>query len=110
MRTGSDTRVAAAHSFARKRPWLEMNPTRKIGAVAETVAVRLTANMNSFQLKMKQMRLVAAIPGIAIGATIEASTRTIPAPSTCAASRISLGTSARNDRIIQTAIGRFIEV
>ena len=72
--------------------------------------MRFTANMNSFQLKMKQIRLVAAIPGAAIGATTETRVRISPAPSTCAASRIASGTSARNDCIIQTAIGRFIEV
>src|SRR4029079_1604753 len=110
MRTGSDTRVAAAQSLPRNRPWLEMKPTRKIGAVEARTAVRLTANMNSFQLKMKQIRLVAASPGAATGATTLHRVRSRPAPSTSAASRISLGTSARNERIIHTAMGRFIEV
>ncbi len=87
-----------------------MNPTRKIGAVEARTAVRLTANMNSFQLKMKQIRLVAASPGMAMGAMMDSRVRMNPAPSTCAASRISKGTSARNERIIHTAIGRFIEV
>src|SRR3954451_24499228 len=110
MSTGRDTRVAAAQSLARDRPWLLMKPTRKIGAVEARVAVRFTANMNSFQLKMKQIKLVAARPGALIGATMLISVRVSPAPSTWAASRISLGTSARNDCIIHTAIGRFIEV
>ena len=102
--------MAAAHSLARNRPWLEMNPTRKIGDVAAATEVRLTANMNSFQLKMKQIRLVAAIPGAAIGVTTDHRMRTSPAPSMRAASRIATGTSARKERIIHTAIGRFIEV
>ena len=44
------------------------------------------------------------------GATIARSVRVRPAPSTEAASSISTGTSARKERIIHTAIGRFIEV
>ena len=59
---------------------------------------------------MKQISEVAAIPGATTGSTTERSVRVSPAPSTAAASSISTGTSARNDRIIQTAIGRFIEV
>ncbi len=59
---------------------------------------------------MKQIRETAAIPGATTGAMISRSMRISPAPSTWAASRISTGTSARKDRIIQTAIGRFIAV
>ena len=70
MSTGSDTSVAAAHSRARNRPSFVMNPTRKTGAVLARVAVRFTANMNSFQLKMKQISAVAAMPGIAATALI----------------------------------------
>src|SRR3954451_9318284 len=105
MSTGRDTRVAAAQSLARKRPWLEMKPTRKIGAVDARAAVRFTANMNSFQLKMKQIRLVAGSPGARSGAPMLISVRVSRAPSTGPHSRISLGTSARNDGIIQIAIG-----
>ena len=68
------------------------------------------AKSSSFQLKMKQISAVAAMPGMTTGAMIERSVRIRPAPSIWAASSISTGTSARKDRIIQTAIGRFIEV
>ena len=44
------------------------------------------------------------------GATTSLSVRVNEAPSTAAASSISTGTSARNERSIQIAIGRFIEV
>ena len=67
MSTGRETSVAAAHSLARNRPSAEMKPTRKIGAVAALVAVRLTAKKNSFQAKMKQISAVAARPGATIG-------------------------------------------
>lgn len=42
--------------------------------------------------------------------TIESRVRVVPAPSTFTASKISLGTLARNDLSVHTAIGRFIEV
>ena len=60
--------------------------------------------------KMKQMSAVAASPGLMIGMIIERSWRGTPAPSTCAASMISAGTSSRNERSIQTAMGRFSDV
>ena len=44
------------------------------------------------------------------GAITERRVRVSPAPSTDAASSISTGTSERKERIIHTAIGRFIEV
>ena len=59
---------------------------------------------------MKQISEVAAMPGIAIGATIRRRIVIVLAPSIGAASMIAGGTSARNERIIHTAIGRFIEV
>ena len=68
------------------------------------------AKSSSFQLKMKQISAVAAMPGAAIGATTRVRMVGSLAPSTCAASMIETGTSARKDCIIQTAIGRFIEV
>ena len=69
------------------------------------------ANSSSFQLKMKQISAVAAMPGMATGATTRSSTvGSARRRRSAAASSISTGTSARNDRIIHTAIGRFIEV
>ena len=87
-----------------------MKPTRNTGAVPAWVAVRLSAKRNSFQLKMKQMSAVAAMPGTATGPMIRNRMVNSLAPSTWAASMISRGTSCRNERIIHTAIGRFIEV
>ncbi len=58
---------------------------------------------------MKEIRPVAAIPGRARGATIRSRVVGSPAPSIAAASRISTGISARKERIIHTAIGRFID-
>ena len=68
------------------------------------------ANSSSFQLKMKQISDVAAMPGSTIGMTIVRSVRVSEQPSMDAASSTSAGTSARNERIIHTAIGRFIDV
>jgi hypothetical protein len=103
-------REPGAHSWARNRPSLVMNPVRNTGDVLATVEVITRANMSSFQAKMKQISDVAAIPGAATGMMIRRSTVRSRAPSSSAASMISRGTSARNERIIQTAIGRFIEV
>ena len=57
-----------------------------------------------------QISAVAAMPGEMIGSTTSRSERQSDAPSMLAASRSSLGTSRKNDRIIHTAIGRFIAV
>ena len=59
---------------------------------------------------MKQISAVAAIPGEMIGTMMLRSVRIRPAPSIAAASKSSTGMSARKDRIIQTAIGRFMAV
>ena len=74
------------------------------------MAVSTRAKSNSFQLKMKQISAVAAMPGSTTGAITDRSVRLSDAPSIDAASSISTGTSDRNERIIHTAIGRFIEV
>ena len=68
------------------------------------------ASSSSFQQKMKQISAVEAIPGMAIGATTLRRVLISPAPSSEAASNSAGGMSARKDRIIQTAIGRFIAV
>ena len=59
---------------------------------------------------MKQISAVAAMPGEMIGTMMLRSVRIRPAPSMAAASNSSTGMSARKDRIIQTAMGRFIAV
>ena len=53
---------------------------------------------------------MAAMPGSTIGTTTVRRVRARLHPSMDAASSTSTGTSARKDRIIHTAIGRFIEV
>ena len=59
---------------------------------------------------MKQINAVATKPGETIGRMIFRIEVIRPAPSTSPASSTERGTSSRNDRIIQTASGRFIEV
>src|SRR5256886_12566662 len=59
---------------------------------------------------MKQINAVAAMPGGAAGTITRRRMVGSRAPSIAAASRIATGTSARNECIIHTAIGRFIEV
>src|SRR5215471_7740700 len=108
--TGSVAIVAAAHSWAKYRPSEEMKPTRNTGTVAAWVAVRFTAKKNSFQEKMQQISAVAARPGATTGRITSVTVRRSGAPSISAASSSSPGTSRKNDRIIHTAIGRFIAV
>src|SRR5207302_1167877 len=69
MRTGREMTVAAAHTLARNSPWLVTKPVRKTGAVPATTPVSTLANSSSFQLKMKQISAVAAMPGATTGAT-----------------------------------------
>ena len=90
--------------------WLVTKPVRNTGAVCDTTPVSTRANSISFQLKMKQISAVAAMPGDVSGMMTRRKMVARPAPSIAAASSVSTGTSARNDRIIHTAIGRFIEV
>ncbi len=97
-------------SWARNRPWLVTNPVRNTGAVCAAIAVSTWARRSSFQAKMKQISAVAAMPGAATGAITCRMVLGRLAPSIDAASMISTGTSARNDRNIHTAIGRFIAV
>src|SRR5205807_9971774 len=106
--TGTEITVAAAHTLARNRPWLVTNPVRNTGVVCATTLVSTRANNISFQEKMKQISEVAATPGNAMGRITRRSKVGSEAPSIAAASTISTGISARNDRIIHTAIGRFI--
>src|SRR4051794_28198812 len=73
-------------------------------------AVRLTARKNSFQAKITQISAVAAMPGETSGRITSRTDRHRLAPSRLAASRSSPGTSRKKDRIIQTAIGRVIDV
>src|SRR6202046_955133 len=108
--TGRVAIVAAAASWAKYRPSDEMNPTRNTGTVAAWVAVRFTAKKNSFQEKMQQISAVAARPGATTGKIPSVTVRRSGAPSISAASSSSPGTSRKNDRIIHTAIGRFIAV
>ena len=87
-----------------------MKPTRNTGIVWALTAVRFTAKKNSFQAKITQISAVAAMPGETSGRITSRTDRHRLAPSRLAASSSSPGTSRKNDRIIQTAIGRFIDV
>ena len=69
-----------------------------------------TAKKNSFQAKMEQISAVAAMPGATTGRMTSVIVRRSGAPSICAASSSSPGTSRKNERIIHTAIGRFMAV
>ena len=80
------------------------------GTVAALVAVRLTAKKNSFQAKIAPMKIVAVSPGATIGKMMRVICVHTSAPSTWAAWSTSGGTSSKNERSIQIAIGRFIAV
>src|SRR5262249_49615946 len=108
--TGSAAIVAAAHSLAQYRPSPAMKPTRNTGMVWACTAVRFTAKKKSFQAKITQISAVAAIPGDTSGKMTSRTARQVLAPSRLAASSNSPGTSRKNDRIIHTATGRFIEL
>src|SRR6202035_5861154 len=102
--------VPAAASLAQNRPSDVTKPIMNMGTVAALVAVRLTAKKNSFQAKIIPMNMVAVRPGATIGRMILVIWVKTSAPSTCAAWSTSGGTSSKNDRNIQMAIGRFIAV
>src|ERR1700754_4081383 len=102
--------VAAADSRAQNAPSLVMKPTRYTGTVCARTAVSVTARKNSFQEKITQISAVAATPGAIIGSSTARASPHSDAPSTRAASSTSVGTSLMNERSIQTAIGRLIDV
>src|SRR5918999_4182035 len=102
--------VAAADSRAQNAPSLVMKPTRYTGTVCSRTAVSVTARKNSFQAKITQIRAVAAMPGAIIGSITLVDSCHRLAPSTRDASSTSVGTSLMNERSIQTAIGRLIDV
>src|SRR5207245_4616401 len=104
--TGATARVDAADIFAKNRPSLVWKLEMKTGSVPELALVRLTARRNSFQLKISERSAVAARPGAVSGRAIRVMIRRKTAPSKSEASRISLGMSAENGRIIQIKRGR----
>src|SRR4029450_13805766 len=104
--TGAIAIVEAADIFAQKRPSLVWKLEMKTGSVPEWALVRFTANRNSFQAKMTERSTVAASPGAVNGSTTRVMIRKNRAPSRTAASRMSRGRSAKNERIIQITSGR----
>src|SRR6201992_4082278 len=108
--TGRVATAVAGGSWEKYSPSEEMKPTRNTGTVAAWVAVMLTAKKNSFQEKIEQISAVAASPGATMGKITSTTVRRSGAPSISAASSSSPGTSRKNERIIHTAIGRFIAV
>src|SRR5690625_600870 len=110
MTTGRAARVQAADSRAQYSPSPVMNPTSDTAVVFAWTAVSFTAKKNSYHAKITQMSAVAAIPGETMGKITSRTEVHVLAPSIPAASISSPGTSRKNERIIQTAIGRFIAV
>src|SRR5690348_12707748 len=110
MMTGTEATVAAADRCARYSPSWGTELIRNIGRVAALVTVRLSARNSSFQAKITQISAVETSPGEITGMITSVISRVRPAPSSSAASSISLGTSSMNERISQMATGRFIAV
>src|SRR5205809_1101792 len=108
--TGTEATVAAADRWARYSPSWGTELIRNIGMVAALVTVRLSARNSSFQAKITQISAVETSPGEMTGKITSPISRIRPAPSSSAASSISLGTSSMNERISQMASGRFIAV
>src|SRR5690349_9413 len=108
--TGTEATVAAADRCARYSPSCGTELIRNIGRVAALVVVRLSARNSSFQAKITQISAVETSPGEITGMITSVISRVRPAPSSSAASSISLGTSSMNERISQMATGRFIAV
>jgi len=106
--TGTEATVAAALRCAMYRPSCGTELIRNIGIVDALVTVRLSARNSSFQAKMMQISAVDTRPGETTGMITSVISRNRPAPSSRAASSISVGTSSMNERIIQIASGRFI--
>src|SRR5262249_41935560 len=82
--TGREMMVAAAQTWARNSPSLVTKPVMNTGAVCATTSVRTLAKSSSFQLKMKQISAVAAMPGMATGRMTRRRTLISPAPSRAA--------------------------
>ena len=78
--------------------------------MAALAAVKFKAKKNSFQAKITQISAVAASPGVTMGIKMVRRVLISPAPSMDAASRTSAGISWKKERIIQTAMGRFMAV
>ena len=109
MTTGAIAIVLAAESFAQKSPSEVMNFCMKSGTVdAFSVATRLTAKKNSFQAKIIERNAVAASPGPTIGSRICDHLAEDPGAVDAGGIETSRGTSSKNERSIQIAIGRFI--
>ena len=81
-----------------------------MGTVLASLNVRIRANRNSFQAKMKHSKKVAVKLGSVIGMIILKNICAREAPSTMAASSIDIGICDKKLRITHTAIGRLNEV
>src|SRR5260221_14119932 len=101
MTTGNAVIVEAADILAQNSPSDVLNDTMKTDNGAAFVIVKLKAMKNSFQVKIKHSSNVAIKPGMARGRITRVNSCSNVPPSIRAASRISKGKSARNERIIQ---------
>src|ERR1700751_1861102 len=108
IQTGRTTTVPAAmmlfHSTLTGVTY-SVSPT---GAVRVPAPVSTLAKRNSFQAKINDRSPVAIIPGIVSGTVMRRNVARGLQPSTCAASSISMGISAKKPRISQTVSGKFM--
>src|SRR5438874_526778 len=106
--SGTDIAItpAAAIWFQMIANWVTKPCTPTGNVWAFGVAVRIRANRNSLQAKVKTMMPAAMMPGAASGSSTRRNAVQRLAPSTSATSSTSSGISARNPLSIQIANGR----
>ena len=83
-------------------------PVKLIVIGITSFLLRTNAKTNSFQEKIKQNRVVTAIPGAARGKAMRQKSCQLLQPSIVAASSIATGNSIKKPLIIQTAKGKQI--
>ena len=98
--------VAPAHILPQYISLSVIKLVKAKGAVLATILVKISANKNSFQAKIKQSIAVAAMPGLANGKIIFQSACIREHPSIIADSSNSSGISIKKARIIHIARGR----
>ena len=105
---GATARTTPAEISAISTPFCDCNPARATGIVAVVGPVRINANRNSFQARMKPNTPAAARPGSEIGKTMRQKALQTVAPSVMAAHSSSTGTPSKKPIMIQVRNGRLM--
>src|SRR5882724_750353 len=107
MKLGSTADVPSAEMNPHSEP-VEVTKVEIFTGKVRIELVRKSESRNSVHEKMKQSTAVAAAPPVTSGKTTLWKIWNRVAPSSIAASSISIGTSSKNDFSSSTATGRLI--